>query len=546
LKNILSIIVIIISLGAHAQTVQSDITLTDLQRLEQLKDSLGTDNKSYIIRSSSLYWKDAIKADTDKKGGPVFKLLQAGYTFQTNTNLPIGYNDGSMIPALGVQQRVTIGAMMRYKNLTIQLQPEFVSAANTDPVPFQSDLTDKNYYARYYLFEANKISNFSRIGKTPYQALFAGQSSIRYNTGNISFGISTENLWWGPGIRNSLVLTNNAPGFTHFTINSMQPIHSKWGNWEFQFVIGNLANPTTENPDNDTMRTIWSDGIAKKSNTGRAILGYIVSFNPKFAKNLFIGATGASYFFTSPVATFPTVLITDQENKAGPSRLGSLFVRYKMPKDNAEVWIEYGRSNRWAAPWNLIGDTIPTGYSAGIRKLVPVGRSKGAYMAIGFEITQLQMPDTRLIFNAANPFGIPKTNGWYTSAYNNQGYTNQAQVMGASIGPGSNSQTLFIQWIKGSKRIGFQFERVAHNNDFALYNYFNGIVGQGTTNKYWVDVNWGLNAQWNYKQFLFSAFYTYTKSLNYRWVKIDGGFAGPSTSDRNNSQFAASIHYFFD
>ncbi|MGJ8508464.1 hypothetical protein, partial [Glaesserella parasuis] len=94
-------------------------------------------------------------------GGPVFKLVQAGYTVQTNTNLPIGYNDGSMIPALGVQQRVTIGAMMRYKNLTIQLQPEFVSAANTDPVPFQSDPTDKNYYARYYLFEANKISNFS-------------------------------------------------------------------------------------------------------------------------------------------------------------------------------------------------------------------------------------------------------------------------------------------------------------------------------------------------------------------------------------------------
>ena len=65
---------------------------------------------------------------------------------------------------------------------------------------------------------------------------------MKYNTKNISFGISNENLWWGPGIYNSLILTNNAPGFLHFTINTHKPISNKFGNFEWQIIGGNLSN----------------------------------------------------------------------------------------------------------------------------------------------------------------------------------------------------------------------------------------------------------------------------------------------------------------
>jgi hypothetical protein len=104
--------------------------------------------------------------------------------------------------------------------------------------------------------------------------------------------------------------------------------------------------------------------------------------------------------------------------------------------------------------------------------------------------------------------------------------------------------------VKGLKRIGLQAERVSHNNDFYQYNYFNGNytnpLASGYSNKYWVDLSLGLNFQWDYKNLLLSGFYNYTSALNYRWVKLDGGFAGPSAlSDRRNAQWSLSLTYFF-
>jgi hypothetical protein len=522
----------------------------DNNRMAQLYESDSTPKRSFVIRSSSQLWSEILNKPFTKKSMPSVRLVQAGISLQNNNNLPIGWNDGSLYPSVGMQQRFTLGAHFQWHNFSLHLQPEWVSAANKNPVPFESDPRDGNYIAKYYTYFVNKIDHFSRFGTEPLRQFFPGQSSFRFNTKNISYGISTENLWWGPGIRNSLVLTNNAPGFLHLTINSRKPIPTRWGNMEFQVVMGRLRNASTEAPDNALMRTIWADGIAEKPQANRAIFGYIFSFNPKFATNLHIGITGASYFYTGVVTPKPSVLLLDAENKAGSASLGALFFRYAMPKEHAEVYLEYGRANRWAAPWNVLGDTIPTGYTAGFRKIfyrdAPARNGVKTGILFGMEITQLQLPDVRSIFNPIAIYGIPKTNSWYTNAFNAQGFTNRAQVMGASIGPGSNSQTLNISWVKGMKRIGVQAERITYNMDFYTYNYFNGIVGSGTANKQWADLNLAFNFQWDYKQLLFSASVQNTSSLNYRWTKLEDGFAEPSPlSDKRNTQIQVGLSYFF-
>ena len=86
-------------------------------------------------------------------------------------------------------------------------------------------------------------------------------------------------------------------------------------------------------------------------------------------------------------------------------------------------------------------------------------------------------------------------------------------------------------------------ERVSHDNDFYYYNYYNGSIN---SSKFWVDVSATLQLQWDYKNLLFSAGATTTKLLNYRWIKLDGGFSGPSKlSDRKNTQLYASMVWFF-
>jgi len=543
------IIIILISAclaDASAQVVQSDIALMDYQRLAQLKNEDSLPKQSFVLRSTSQLWNEKLNDTFSIYSKPKFQWVQIGYTMQSNNNLSIGYNDGSLYPSVGMQQRFSAGAHLQWKGFSLMLQPEFVTATNKEPVGFKSDPLDGNYWAKYYLNVVNKIDDFNRFGTTPITKIFAGQSSLRYNTKFISTGISTENLWWGPSIRNSLVMTNNAPGFIHLTINSRKPIPTKWGNIEFQTILGQLENAATEAPYNAYMRSVWADGIAKKSRVKRGIFGYMFSWNPKWTPNLHLGFSGASYFYAGETQTAPTILIVNAENKIGSASLGALFFRYAMPKANAEVYLEYGRANRWANPFNVFGDTIPTGYTVGFRKLFINGKKKGGGILLSFELTQLQLPDARLIFNQANVSSIPKTNSWYTHPFIKQGYTNEGQVMGASIGPGSNSETLNISWVKGLKRIGINAERITHNNDFYLYNYFSGNIGTGAAQKYWVDLNIGLQFQWDYKQFLLSGFYNYTSALNYRWVKLDGGFAGPSPlSDRTNNQISLSITYFF-
>ncbi|WP_404877454.1 capsule assembly Wzi family protein, partial [Klebsiella pneumoniae] len=61
----------------------------------------------------------------------------------------------------------------------------------------------------------------------------------------LSVGISSENLWWGPGIYNSLLMSNNAPGFWHLTFNSRKPLKTPIGDFEWQLIGGKLVEDTS-------------------------------------------------------------------------------------------------------------------------------------------------------------------------------------------------------------------------------------------------------------------------------------------------------------
>ena len=125
---------------------------------------------------------------------------------------PYGWNDGAMIPSKGFQALMSIGIFAQYGPLTIQLKPEFVAAENAEFETF-----DKNHYdvifARYYDIY-NNTDLPVRFGSHGYGKVYWGQSSIRLNYKSLSAGLSTENLWWGPGIRNSLLMSNTCLLYT--------------------------------------------------------------------------------------------------------------------------------------------------------------------------------------------------------------------------------------------------------------------------------------------------------------------------------------------
>ena len=207
----------------------SEITAMDFQRMKQVSGKDSNDHVSYMVRSSTAFFSstDAERGYWKKKIG--FELRNHGFTQRQNDNLGLGHNDGSMLEAVGIQQRASVNIAARWNRIHLQLAPEWLMAENKDPQPFKIDASDPNYMARYYLSTVNKIDMYWRYGKDRINKFLPGQSSLKYQTKELAVGISTESIWWGPALRNGLVMSNNATNFPYLTLNSVNPLRTSIG-----------------------------------------------------------------------------------------------------------------------------------------------------------------------------------------------------------------------------------------------------------------------------------------------------------------------------
>ncbi len=432
---------------------------------------------------------------------------------QYNSALPYGWNNAPMIPAKGYQAVLSAGIYATIgKHISIQLAPELVSAENAPFEQFSQQLGNRAW-ADYYRF-LNTSDIPEQFGVGGYRNFFPGQSSIRYNFRSFSVGISTENMWWGPGSRNALVMSTNAPGFLHFTFNTTKPVKTGIGTFEGQ-IIGGKLDETGILPPRIFSSYNGAFLYEPKHSEWRYITGMVASWQPKWTPNLYLGIAKASYLYHStisnpldilPLQGFFGRVRTEAERSGRKSSMGSLFARYVMPSENAEIYFELGRKDLSLMPWNIVQtDNYRRAYVAGLRKLWPV--KKGAYIQMSAEFTQMQAPTAEL---------IRQPDSWYTDRFVRQGYTNEGRVIGAGIGPGSNSQTLEISWVKGVKKIGIQFERVRYNSDF----YYYAFEYVRDFRRHWIDISTTLKADWNYKQFFASAQFGIIRTYNYKWLII--------------------------
>ncbi|PHX74778.1 MAG: hypothetical protein CK547_01615 [Chitinophagaceae bacterium] len=472
----------------------SNSSLEEIFRRKQLMSDTGKgdlSNFSFMVRPIEL------EKFTGSNRKLFINLLPVEHLEQFNPKVPLRYADGSMYPTRGWQGLYAIGAETRYQNFMLRLRPEYVWAFNQSFPTFPSD--HYNIIWNYYYTWLNKIDQPERFNQEPIRKLFLGQSRLQYEYKNMAVGISTENLWWGPGRFNSLIMSNNAPGFLHYTFNSTKPIRTPVGSFEWQLVWGGKLKNSGILPD-ETNRTFNGRFVyrPKDSVHQRIFTGGIISWQPKWLKGLFIG----------------TDLASIQYKKSGiPSAtMGSVFARYILPEENAEMYIQYGRSDKMATAWNLLEDTIPRGYLAGARKLFRISsrtKKNPSFLQLGIEVTQLQVPNLSLILQAKS---------WYTDNSVRHGFTHNGQVLGAAIGPGSNSQRLEFSWVKGTTKVGIEVERLVHNADF-YYNY-NMNSGSKDFNRQWVDLSSSFVWSFSFKQWLFFGQVSFIRSINYNWKSL--------------------------
>ncbi len=130
--------------------------------------------------------------------------------YYINTNLPNFQNKNGLYFPKGFGSYKSFLFFLSQKHLILSIEPQV----------FNSN--------EYEYFLPVKEKTFSVLNDVPLEAgsnnNYLKNLGFVYKNNYLSLGYGNWNQWWGPGIHNSLVLSNNSKGYNHFFISS--------GNWK--------------------------------------------------------------------------------------------------------------------------------------------------------------------------------------------------------------------------------------------------------------------------------------------------------------------------
>jgi hypothetical protein len=516
-----------------------NITLDEYARRKALTDSdkhgLGIFHRSMDKSPELLFFrKDSVS--TEKKLWN-YEFLPIYTSFRSDGNRPYNSGEYGSIPARGIQSFISTGIKANFSIFHIQFQPEWVLAENRAFEGFPNTFPSGVIGARFSYWNAGDSPE--RFGNKFYNKFFLGQSSVSLRYKAFELGAGTRNFWWGPGQWNSLIFSNNAPGFPNISLNTTKPAKTFLGAFEGQVLIGRLESsglaPTQIGQLNynffDPLNPDW-----------RYLNGMMISYSPKWIPTLSLGYTRTYQYYNSerpndlkgwlpilePMAK--ENLFTDGNSVVYDNRRQSqqiaVFGRYRMPKAKAEVYFQFGRRDH-ALNWRefIMNPEHARAYQVGFIKLADLA-SNTKLLQIRGEITNQQESVNRYL-----RYGLYGGDTWHTHG-TLRGFTNYGQSMGVGIGTGSNVQTLEVSVVEDWNKWGILFERLENNQDF-YYRAF----GQQSERKPWID--WSTALLWNtsYKDFFISARLQGTYARNYQW-----GLFNTSTPEFPVSQNLLSLH----
>lgn len=412
-----------------------------------------------IVRStSSLLWSDAGAPEGIHPLAPQLRLMR-------NSAIPYSRNDGAVWGGKGWNTRITGGASARLGILRVVLAPEIVTSQNDSFPPRTTAIIPSpaippgrsSFSFPWYANGPYSLDMPLRFGDKPLRRLRPGQSSVLADFGAVSFGFSTENEWWGPGIDNALVLSNNAAGFPHLLFRSSHPLATVVGQVEFRWLVGGLT------------QSAFFDTATRR--TTRSLSAAVVALRPRGIDNLSVGlarsvigtSTGWSQI---PFRWLEIFRNTGHPNDGAPydstltpggrDQLYSAFARWVFPASGAEIYGEWGRLD---FPRNLrdllVQPNRGQAYTLGLQW------TRQAFTPTGRFHFRLENTSLEQVLAQRNRFaGV-----WYTSRRVLQGFTNEGEVLGAAVGPGSSGQVAEFNFLTPRGYFGLEFGRTRYNED---------------------------------------------------------------------------------
>jgi hypothetical protein len=410
-------------------------------------------------------------------------VLPSGMRSRFNSAYADDRNDGALWSGRGLSTAFEGGVRLRWRFLSATVAPVVAWQQNRAFYAPASTAAGKSAYANP--FNYGMIDLPLRFGPRSFWTVDPGQSTLRVDGWGVSAGASTENLWWGPGQRNSLLMTNSAPGMAHLFLGTTQPVDI-WIGWlEAQMI---WAKPRESK---------WFDttGTSKPRFYNALNLG----FEPAAVPGLFVGLTRV-YFYSVPpggltaaqyiglplVAPFIKKSLATSANPTGDNpdnQLASVYARWVFPESGLEIYGEWGRDDHSWDFKDLI--THLSHSSAGMAGLQKVFATPSGWIRVVAEVVQTLEKPTN---NPPRPVPI-----FFTHWNEIQGYTNRGQMLGAGVGPQADSQWLAVDYFSGPATLGGWLERVERNGRW----FYDQAIGWSRQD---VELGVGLRGGWTWPE----------------------------------------------
>ena len=436
----------------------------DRLRLAQVEGVAPT--AGYLIRSATRGWAP-LPGEAGLRLGWVAPEVHSIY----NSTLPYSLDNGALWAGRGVSGSVTGGLRGEWGPVFLDLVPEVTysqnlwfplpDSANSLPIPGSRSPWSSPYHIKPYSADLP-----IRFGDKPLSAFDFGQSTLGVRAGALEAGLSTENEWWGPGIRNAIVLSSQAAGIPRLFVRTARPLRTGVGSFEAEWFVGGLS----ESRFFDTVST----------NNLRSISALALTWTPQGEPGLTLGLSRAVYGPVNGWGSVPGRLLdvfsdagmphylpaSDSSQAPGRDQIFSLFGRWVFPRDHFEAWFEWARMELPSSLRDLL--TAPNqsqGYTVGLQWAPPVRAGRG--------VIRMQTEATYL--EKSPMYRDRPVATWYTSRSVIQGYTQEGQVIGASIGPGASSQWLAVDYLTSGWSVGGFISRIRWEDD-ALYDVHQDVA----------------------------------------------------------------------
>ncbi len=369
-----------------------------------------------------------------------------------NSRIPQAPHRGPLWGGKGVSASLMTGIAAGAGPVRLVVAPRVVHRQN---LPFDSltgiALRDEDRTSRILPWHtgAHSVDLPYRFGERTTTALGAGESSLTVRAGALEAGVATESQWWGPGVRNAIVLGNNAEGFPHLLLRSARPLGTPVGRLEARWIAGRLASSAYDTASVGSRRSLSAAALSLDAGGGLTVGA---------ARAVHTVLEGGSLLGDAPGAFLRWRGAGDTLNRRPYQQITSVFGRWVAPLDGVEVYAEWARHRLPTSVRDFLEQPEHTqGYTLGAGWARP---ARGGVARLRVEATYLEKSAT---------YRARDTGSWYAGRAVPQGYTHRGQMIGASIGPGASSQWAAVDFTARGFEVGAGVTRVRWATD-AFYD----------------------------------------------------------------------------